>query len=144
MPPEVENNAFAIALLKNAQRMIEGQDKYKVEKAEVGKKGGRTAAITDEQILGAYVEIYKKEGRRATEQEIIDYCGGGVKRIGTRSAWKRRDDYLLECMKMNDTIHTNVSNETYKDTYNTNNNTKDTYTNIQDLNVSSTKRPFDF
>ena len=144
LPPEIENNALAIALLKNAQRMIEGQDKYKVEKAEAGKKGGRTAAITDEQILGAYVEIYKKEGRRATEQEIIDYCGGGVKRIGTRSAWKRRDDYLLECMKMNDTIHTNVSNETYKDTYNTNNDTKDTYTNIQDLNVSSTKRSFDF
>ncbi len=47
-------------------------------------------------------------------------------------------------MKMNDTIHTNVLNETYKDTYNTNNDTNDTYTNIQDLNVSSTKRPFDF
>ena len=144
LPPEIEDNALAIALLKNAQRMIEGQDKYKVEKAEAGKKGGRTAAITDEQILGAYVELYKKEGRKPTEKEVIDFCGGGVQRIGTRSAWKRRDEYLYECMKMNDTFHTNVLNETYKDTYNTNNHTEDTYKdtkNDEAICMEHTKTP---
>lgn len=127
LPQEIEGDALSIALLKNAQRMIEGQDKYKEAATSAGKKGGRVSAITDEQILGAYVELFKKNGYKPTEQEVIDYCGGGVKRIGTRNAWKRRDQYLYECMKTNDTIHTNVWNESYKDTYNT---YKDTY-NIQ-------------
>lgn len=151
LPHEIENNALAIALLKNAQRMIEGQDKYKEEKAEIGKKGGRTAAISDDEIIRAYVEIYKKEGRKATEKEVIDFCGGKVQRIGTRSVWKKRDEYLKDCMEMNDTFHTNVWNEAYKDTYNTNIHTENTYKDIQnneevcmELNSGSVKRPFDF
>jgi hypothetical protein len=151
LPPEIEGNALAIALLKNAQRMIEGQDKYRGDKVVIGKKGGRTAAISDEQILEAYVELYKKNGCKPTEKEVIEFCGGGVQRIGTRSVWKKRDQYLYECMEMNDTFHTNVLNETYKDTYNTNNHTEDTYKetkNEEKVCMEHTKTPvkalFDF
>lgn len=153
LPEQVEGDAIIAALLMNPQRMIEGQDKYKEKSMETGKKGGRAAAITDEKIIEGYIKLYNDLGRKPTEKEVIEFCGGGVQRIGTRSVWKKRDEYLYESMK--DTIHTNVWNETYKDTYNTNIHTNDTYTDIQNLNEnnkevcmeldnSATKTPFDF
>lgn len=84
LPSEVEGDPVILALLSNPQRMIEGQEKYKEEKSIAGKKGGRAAALSDEEIIGAYVELYKKNGRKATEKEVIDFCGANVSRIAMR------------------------------------------------------------
>lgn len=107
--------------VKTNLKMIAGSINWQEKQGEKAKKGGRIAAISDEQILEAYVELYKKTGHKPSEKEVIEFCGGGVTRIGTRDAWKKRDQYLEECMKcmeLNDTFHTNVSNETYKHTEN--------------------------
>jgi hypothetical protein len=97
--------------VKTNAKLFEGQDSYVAAQKEKGTKGGRPSEVTDEQIWGAYKELYeKKNGGYPTEQEVIAYLGANVKRIATRNAWKTRNEHLYESMKQ-------VSN---KDTYNTN------------------------
>lgn len=75
-------------LAKSNEKLLEGQDIYRQEKIEKGANGGKAARITDEQIKGAYIELYEILGRHPKEQEVIDRCGGGVGRIASRKIWK--------------------------------------------------------
>ena len=80
--------------VKANAKLFEGQDAFVQKQKENGVKGGRPSAITDEQIWGAYRELFRKKGAEPSEKEVIDFCGGGVTRIATRKAWKERKDHL--------------------------------------------------
>ncbi len=144
LPQEVNGDAIIRALLANPQRMIEGQAVYKEKAAEIGKKGGVTPKISDEQILGVYFD-FRKQGIKPTEQQVIDKCGGGVQRIARRDVWKNKEKLWYEhCINENDTIDTNVSMDVYKDT-------NDLYNDIHNVNKIDTNdtqenkpRLFDF
>lgn len=96
-PPE--SNGMDKMYVRANLKLIEGQDAYKQEMKDTGSRGGRPSAITDEQIWGAYEELYKELGRYPTEQETIEKLGGGIKRIATRKAWQMRNEHLYESMK---------------------------------------------
>ena len=85
--------------VKANMKLFEGQDLYTQVQKEKGTKGGRPSAITDEQIWGAYRELYVELGRYPTEKETIAKIGANVGRIATRSAWKTRNEHLYESMK---------------------------------------------
>lgn len=108
-PPEA--TAVDKMYVKANAKLFEGQDNYVAAQKEKGVKGGRPSAITDEQIWGAYRELYEKNGAYPTEKEVIAYLGADVKRIATRSAWKNRNEHLYESMKQvsykDNELHTN-------------------------------------
>ena len=110
-PPEA--TAVDKMYVKANAKLFEGQDNYVAAQKEKGVKGGRPSAITDEQIWGAYRELYEKNGAYPTEKEVIAYLGADVKRIATRSAWKNRNEHLYESMKQvsykDNELHTNNS-----------------------------------
>lgn len=70
--------------VKTNLKMIAGSINWQEKQAEKAKSAGRNAKISDDQIIGAYIEIYKKTGHKPSEKEVIDFCGGGVSRIATR------------------------------------------------------------
>jgi hypothetical protein len=80
--------------VKTNMKLFEGQDNFVQRQREIGNKGGRPSAITDEQIWGAYRALYRELGRYPTEQETIDKIGANVKRIATRKAWQTRNEHL--------------------------------------------------
>jgi len=127
--------------VKTNLKMIAGSISWQGKQNDKAKKGGKVAAISDEQIIGAYIELYKKNGKRASEKEVIDYCGGGISRIATRAVWKNRDKYLYDCMNEKDTIHTNVCMDTYK---HTNQTYKSTEENCMVQSKEETYNAFDF
>ena len=108
-PPEA--TAVDKMYVKANAKLFEGQDNYVAAQKEKGVKGGRPSAITDEQIWGAYRELYEKNGAYPTEKEVIAHLGADVKRIATRSAWKNRNEHLYESMKQvsykDNELHTN-------------------------------------
>ena len=83
------------------EKLLEGQDNYKQEKSERGATGGSVSArITDAQIKGAYIELYKMLGRVPTEKEVIEKCGGGVSRIASRKIWgEDKSLWIKNCME---------------------------------------------
>lgn len=128
LPHEIENNPLAVAFLKNAQRMIEKQDEYKEKKIEQAKskKDVPNRKITDEQILEGFIKLKKELGRDPKEQEVIDYWGVDVKRIGARNIWKKLKNNYNECIAMYSESYTNVENveeDAIQDVYNTIQNT---------------------
>lgn len=88
LPHEVENDPVILALISNAQRMIEGQDKFKEQQKENGGKHKNGAIITDEEIIGAYIRAKKKKGSEPTEKEVIEESGKDIKRIASRPIWR--------------------------------------------------------
>lgn len=105
---------ISLAIISAFDVLIQGSIDYNEKKQEEGKKGGPKVKFTDDEIIDAYKTLYKQKGSEPTEQEVIAYCGGGVKRIAARPIWQNRKKYLYECM-----------NEQTEDTYkNTNIHTK--------------------
>lgn len=87
--------------VKSNEKLFEGQDTYREERKEKGANGGKAAKISDEQIKGAYIELYNLLGRIPTEKEVIEKCGGGVERIAGRKIWKEDKDKWVkkECIE---------------------------------------------
>lgn len=109
-PPEA--NGMDKMYAKSNEKLFEGQDAYREERKEKGANGGKVAKITDEEIKGAYIELYHFLGRVPTEKEVIEKCGGGVERIAGRKVWKEDKDKWIEKVCIDD---------------------KDVYTNTQDV-----------
>ena len=131
LPSEIENNSLAVALLKNAQRMIKKQDEYKKEKQNDGKKKvPANLKITDEQIKEGYIELWKKTGEHPSEQQVIEYSGADVKRIGGRDAWKELKNDFNKCLEEYDKEHMNVMDVKESLTNVTHNALQDTYNDI--------------
>lgn len=110
-----EATAVDKMFVKTNIKLFEGQDVFAQAQKDKGIKGGRPSELTDEQIWGAYRELYQKKGAYPTEKEVIQYLGANVQRIAARKAWQTRNEHLYESMEQVSYKDTDIHTNTYKD-----------------------------
>ena len=72
-------------------KMIEGQEKWRNEKAEGGKSsGGKKQQISDEELIIVIKELYEQLGRIPREAEILRYTHTSAT-IRKRKPWMERN-----------------------------------------------------
>ena len=94
LPPDAGD--VSKLFITSVRALIEGSHEYNAAQSVKGKKGGRTSAVSDEQIKGAIIEFYGGHGRLPSNTELGAMVGLTGDAVRHREPWKNKDVIISE------------------------------------------------
>ena len=94
LPPDAGD--VSKLFITSVRALIQGSHEYAAAQLEKGKKGGRTSAISDEQIEGAIIEFYGGHKKLPSSAELGAMVGLSADAVRQRQPWKNKDVIIRE------------------------------------------------